>query len=79
MCDVRLLARAIPCLHPCTNDRTPALSCGRSVVSKPMQTEPISYDLKLGLLRVSTSGSGTQVMSLYVLPLSVTPLVNGRL
>ena len=46
----------------------------------PFFVNPVfSYDLKLGLFRVSTSGSGTQVMLLYVIPLSVVPDGNGRL
>ena len=39
----------------------------------------VVYDLKLGLLSVSMSGSGTHVRSLYVLPLSVRPFTKGRL
>jgi len=62
-------------LIPQTQQRTPAHSCGRSV----FETLAPSYGLKLGLLRVSTSGSGTHVRSLYVFPLRVTPFTNGRL
>ena len=58
-----------------SGNETPARLCGRFVIENPV----LAYDLKLGLLSVSTSGSGTHVRSLYVFPLRVTPFAKGRL